>query len=97
MSQTLPNHRRRFAPPLAAGLASFVLLSGLFVATMLLQYRAIDMAYLSLALLRIIVISTLVAAMAFVAGRHLRSLAVAALLGAVAGLIGGVAFVAVAA
>lgn len=97
MSQTLQGNPRRLALGLTSGLASLVVLSGLFVATMLLHYRAIDCAYLSFALLRIAVISTLVAAVAFAAGRHLRSLAVAAILGAVAGLIGGVAFVAAAA
>ena len=96
MSQTLQSNLRRLAPGVAAGLASFVVLSGLFLATMLLHYRAIDFAYLSFALLRVVTISILVAAVAFVAGRHLRSLAVAAMFGAVAGPIGGVAFLAAA-
>jgi hypothetical protein len=97
MSQTLQGNPRRLAPGLTAGLASLAVLTGLFVATMLLHYRAIDFTYLSFALLRIAAISTVVAAVAFAAGRHLRSLAVAAIFGAVVGLIGGVAFVAAAA
>jgi hypothetical protein len=74
-----------------------MLLAGIFVATMLQHYRAIDLDYLSYALIRITAISVLVAAAAFLAGRHLRSLAIAALFGAVAGIVGGVAFVAAAA
>ena len=97
MSQVPQSNHRRFAPALAAGLASFVALSGLFVATMLVHYRVIDVAYLSFALLRIAAISTFVAALALVAGRHLRSIAVAAVFGTVAGLMGGMAFVAAAA
>jgi len=97
MSQTLQSNPRRLASALGPGLASLGVLSCLFVATMLLHYQAIDFAYLSFALFRILAISTLVAAVAFMAGRHLRSLAVAALFGAVAGLVGGVALVAAAA
>jgi hypothetical protein len=97
MSQTLQGNPRRLAPSLAAGLASFIALTALFVATMLIHYRAIDLAYLSFALLRIVAISALVFVVAFVVARHLRSLAGAALFGAVAGLVGGVAFVAAAA
>ncbi len=97
MSQTLQSNPRRLVPALAAGLASFIVLSGLFVATMLLHYRAIDFAYVSFALLRILAISTLVAAVAFVAGRYLRCLVVAALFGTAAGLVGGAVFVAAAA
>jgi len=96
MSQTLQSNPRRLAPALVAGLASIIVLSGLFIAAMLLHYRAIDFAYLSFALLRIVAISTFVTAVAHVAARHLSSVAVAALFGAVAGLIGGVAFVAAA-
>jgi hypothetical protein len=84
-------------PALSAGLASFMLLGGVFVATMLQHYQALDLAYLSYALARIAAISLVVAAAAFMAGRRLRSLAIAALFGAVAGIIGGVAFVAAAA
>ncbi|NZA25246.1 hypothetical protein H0E84_02535 [Luteimonas sp. SJ-92] len=97
MSQTLQNTPQRLALAVAAGLASFGMLTGLFVATMLVHYRAIDFAYLSFALLRIAAISTLVAAVASMSGRYLRSRAAAVLFGAVAGLIGGVAFVAAAA
>jgi hypothetical protein len=97
MSQTLPSNTPRWVPPLAAGLASFFVLSGLFVATMLLQYQSVDFAYLSFALLRIVAISVLVAAIAFIAGSWLRSLVFAALFGTVGGLIGGVVFVAAAA
>lgn len=97
MSKALQSSPRRLAPALAAGLASLVVLSALFVATMFLHYRALDFAYFLFALLRIVGISFLVAAAAFAASRHLRSLAGAALLGAVTGLMGGVAFVAAAA
>ena len=97
MSQTPEALPQRFVLALAAGAASLVGLCALFVATMLLHYRAIDFAYLSLALLRITAISGVVAAITFVVARHLPSLWAAVLFGVVVGGMGGVAFVAVAA
>jgi len=88
---------QRWVPALAAGVTSFVVLSGIFVATMLVHYQAIDFPYLSFALLRIIAISVLVGTAAFALGHLLRSLTMATLFGAVAGFLGGVAFVAAAA
>ncbi len=82
---------------LIAAIASVLLLSGIFVATMLVHYRAIDLEYLQLALLRIGGISLAVAAMARLLGKHLCSASRAGLFGAIAGFAGGLAYVAVAA
>ena len=97
MSQTTEAIPERFVLALAAGAASLVGLCALFVATMLRHYQAIDFPYFSFALLRIMAISGVVAAITFVAARHLPSLPAAALFGLVAGIMGGVAFVAAAA
>lgn len=97
MSQSQQADSRRLAPAISAGSASFVVLTALFLATMLLHYRATDFAYLWFALGRILAISLLVAGMAALAARYLRSIVFAALVGSVAGFLGGVAYVAAAA
>ena len=93
MQRLIRNHPNRLGVIIAASLASFIVLITLFVATMLLQYRFIDFSYLSFALLRILAISTMVAAAAFALAKHLKSLAIAALFGSVAGFIGAVTVV----
>ncbi|MDH5828914.1 hypothetical protein QFW80_00045 [Luteimonas sp. M1R5S18] len=80
-----------------AGVASMLVLGGIFIATMLVHYQAIDWPYLQFALLRIGAISLAVAVLAHLLAKWLRSSWRAALFGAVAGFAGGVAFVAAAA
>jgi hypothetical protein len=84
-------------PTVTAGLASMLVLSGIFLATMLVHYQAIDWQYLQFALLRICAISLIVAALAHLLSGRLRSNFGAALFGAMAGFAGGVAFVVAAA
>ena len=84
-------------PAVIAGLTSMLVLSGIFLAAMLVHYQAIDWQYLQFALLRIGAISLVVAAMAYFLAGRLRSKLGAALFGAVVGFAGGVAFVAAAA
>ena len=93
MLQLLRRTPNRTFVTIAAGLASVAILSSLFLVTMLLQYQFIDFSYLLFALWRIFAISTVVAALAFAFAQHLRSSAIAGLLGSIAGLIGGVALV----
>ena len=97
MSQNPQANNHRATQTTIAGISSFVLLSVLFIATMLVQYSTIDFPYLSFALLRIFAISVLVSGVAYLAVRHLHSRMAAWLFGAIAGFLGGVAFVATAA
>ena len=84
-------------PAVVAGSASMIVLSGIFLATMLVHYQAIDWQYLQFALLRIGAVSLVVAVLAHLLAKRLRSTWVAALFGAVVGFAGGVAIVAAAA
>ena len=84
---------RRLAPAIVAGLASFMVLTSLFVAAMLNNYLVIDFSYLWFAVLRIMANSILVSAAALLIARYLRSLVTAALFGVVTGFMGGVAVV----
>ena len=78
---------------MATGAASFGILSGLFLATMVVHYRAIDGGYLLFALARIAAISCLAAAVAALGARWLRP-GYALLLGVVLGVVGAGAYVA---
>jgi hypothetical protein len=96
MSQ-LFSQRSSVSPAVMAGLASMLVLSGIFLATMLVHYQAIDWPYLQFALLRIGAVSMAVAVLSHLLAKRLRPIWLAALFGALVGFAGGVAFVAAAA
>ena len=74
-----------------------LVLGGLFLATMLVHYQAVDLPYVQFAFLRIGVISLAVGFLAHLLAKRLRTAWRAALFGGVVGFAGGVAYVAVAA
>ena len=96
MLQVMQPNGLRIVPAAVSGMASFAVLGSLFMATMLTQYRAIDIDYLLFALLRVSAISLLVTVVAALLAHRLRSVVRALLFGAVLGLVGGVAYVAAA-
>ena len=97
MSHSVSATLRRQTPALIAGSASFLVLAGIFFATMLRHYQAIDFSYLSFALARILAISLAVALLSTLLARRLQSPWTAGLFGVVSGFALGALFVAIAA
>lgn len=93
MSQAVEQPRRRLLLAALAGLASFVFLSGIFVTAMHVQYRAIDVQYLLFAMLRIAAMSLVTAGVTALVSRYLRTVLLAVIFGAAAGLLLAVVYV----
>ena len=92
MSQRIQSSANPKAASLAAGLACFVGLSGLFLYTMLLHYRSIDWGYLGFGLPRFAALSLFSALASYLIGRRV-SWPVAALLGSAFGIFLGFTYV----